>query len=329
MITNTETGVVNALRTAAIIGISVAGTVAAVFTVGALFGNSWWLFDYAANFRWQMFWLLVAAAILYAVMSRGFASVAFIVAALINAWLIAPAWLGDQPEPAGQSSISIVQIDLFPTVDDTGVVSRWLSDSGADVLIVSGTSVNRMRSLTQSDSHYVVISAPLAQDRLGVVVLGLQSWPVEVFHSQGFAEPVYRISVGSAGGVTDIVTAWGPIGSNPQNADKLRARLDAVSQAVASAENPVAVIGSLGATRWTSGMTALRERHELRDATEGYGYLPTWSIFDVPIIGKWIGIPIDIVLMTPEITPSSITTGPDIGAGHLPVTVGISRVASD
>ncbi|MFV1969942.1 MAG: hypothetical protein ACC683_02930, partial [Acidimicrobiia bacterium] len=99
------------------------------------------------------------------------------------------------------------------------------------------------------------------------------------------------------------------------------ARLEAVSAAVTSTSRPVAVIGNLGATRWTSGMTTMRDTIGVRDTTEGSGYLSTWPLSDIPLIGGWIGIPVDIVLMTDEITPLELSTGPDIGAGHLPVTV--------
>jgi len=44
-------------------------------------------------------------------------------------------------------------------------------------------------------------------------------------------------------------------------------------------------------------------------------------VYGIPIIGGWLGLPVDVVLMTDGITPLELTTGPDIGAEHLPVTV--------
>jgi hypothetical protein len=68
-------------------------------------------------------------------------------------------------------------------------------------------------------------------------------------------------------------------------------------------------------------MTTLRDASDLRDATEGSGYLSTSPVYGIPIIGGWLGLPVDVVLMTDGITPLELTTGPDIGAEHLPVTV--------
>ena len=60
---------------------------------------------------------------------------------------------------------------------------------------------------------------------------------------------------------------------------------------------------------------------------EGRGYLSTWPVSDFPLIGGWIGIPVDVVLMSRELTPLSLVTGPDIGAHHLPVTTIIGPAA--
>ncbi|MFV1969941.1 MAG: hypothetical protein ACC683_02925, partial [Acidimicrobiia bacterium] len=73
MISYNETGVFAGLRTALIIILFIGGGGAVVFTIAAFFGDSWWLFDYAANFRWQLMWGLIAATILYTLAARGFA----------------------------------------------------------------------------------------------------------------------------------------------------------------------------------------------------------------------------------------------------------------
>ena len=44
----------------------------------------------------------------------------------------------------------------------------------------------------------------------------------------------------------------------------------------------------------------------------------------IPIIGGWLGIPIDVAYMDPELTPLDVVVGPNIGAAHLPMTVDVS-----
>jgi endonuclease/exonuclease/phosphatase (EEP) superfamily protein YafD len=321
VISYNETGILAGLRTALIIMLFIGGGGAVLLTIAAFFGDTWWLFDYAANFRWQLFWGLIVAAILYTIAARGIASIVFLAAALLNAWLVVPLWMGTQPAATGENGVRVVHADVYPRVDDSGFMLRWLLESGADLILVAGTTADRMEPLTADGSPYSIIVSPERPGVPGIVALGTEDWPVEVTHTEGLAEPVYRITVGANGEIIDVVTAWGDPASNSKEADRLGARLDAVSAAVASASHPVAVIGNLGATRWTHGMETMRDTTGMRDATEGYGYLSTWPVSDVPLIGGWIGIPIDVVLMTDEITPLELSTGPDIGAAHLPVIV--------
>ncbi|MEE8485691.1 MAG: hypothetical protein V3S38_03945 [Acidimicrobiia bacterium] len=201
---------------------------------------------------------------------------------------------------------------------------RWIFDTEADLIFVAGTTAERMGPPAEHGSPYSIIAAPENPNQAGIVILGTSPWTVESFTTDHFGEVVYRITVGSNDEAVDVVTAWGDLGSNSLDADKLAARLATVAEAVASASRPVAVIGNLGATRWTNDMRIMRATLGLRDATEGFGYLATSPVSGVPVIGGWIGIPIDIVLMTEEIMPLELTTGPDIGADHLPVTVVIA-----
>jgi hypothetical protein len=197
-----------------------------------------------------------------------------------------------------------------------------LLDTEADLILVAGTTADRMAGLTEEEGFpYTIIAEPRIPGDAGMVILGTESWPVEVTLTELYEEPVYRITVGANGQTINVVTAWGDIASDEKKADRLAARLETISAVVASSTHPVTVIGDLGATRWTHGMETMRETVGVRDATEGSGYLATAPVSSIPIIGGWIGIPIDVVLMTEEITPLELSTGPDIGAEHLPVTV--------
>lgn len=321
MITQNNLGVAAGLRTALIIMLFIGGGVAVVLSIAALYGDLWWPFDNVANYRWQLFWGLLIAALIYTMVARGIASIVFLAAALLNAWLISPLWLGSQPAATGENGVRIVHADIYPGVTDTDVALRWMLDTQADLILVAGTTAERMEPLTRDGNPYTILFAPEIEGNAGIVALGLEEWPVDVTRTEGFSDPVYRITVGANGETINIVTSWGELASNQDKADRLAARLDTVSAAVTSSTHPVTVIGNLGATRWTHGMRTMRDTTGLRDATEGSGYLATAPVSGIPIIGGWIGLPIDVVLMTEEITPLELSTGPDIGAGHLPVTL--------
>lgn len=314
-----SSGIGGTIRTTLIVGSLAVGGLAAIATVVGFFGSLWWGFDLMANFRWQLAWVSLACAIIYALSARGIASLIFVVAVLVNGFVIAPAWTGSQPTGTGEDGVKIVSLDLSETSDIEESL-RWLFDSGADLLIVSGATSDQVDPLIAEGSPYLLLTSPAVQ-RTGMTILAREAYSVETLPTGTSAEPVEVVSVPSGDDVISVATAWGHIADSSLEADELSARLDTIRTVVDGRTGPVMVIGNLGATVYTAGMRSLTGDTALRDATEGFGYASTWPVWDVPVVGGWVGIPIDVVLMTPDITPFEFTTGPDIAAGNLPITV--------
>ncbi|MGI9667756.1 MAG: hypothetical protein ACR2N2_11800, partial [Acidimicrobiia bacterium] len=197
---------------------------------------------------------------------------------------------------------------------------RWLFESDADLIIVSGVTASRVEPLIVEGSPYVMLVQP-GTDRTGTVVVGKGEFNVTQARSEATGQVVVAVSVPTDSSTVDVVTTWGLIGSSSERADLLEERIALLTEVTAQQSDRVAIIGNLGATRWTKAMRDLRGDLGLRDAMEGRGYLSTSPVSDFPLIGGWIGIPIDVVLMSDGVTPLSLTTGPDIGANHLPVSV--------
>lgn len=297
------------------------GIFASIATVAAFFGNLWWAFDLMANFRWQLMWAALVAAIVYALAARGIATIVFIVAVVVNGFVLAPLWFGSQPNGTGEDGTKVIAIDLYGGTDDEEGTLRWIFDSGADVVIASGVSSGRLAPVVEDGSPYQVLAKPEFDDRSGIVVLGAAEYAVSQTITPGFAQQIISITVPAGGGTVDLVTAWGEIANNQSKSDALAERLEAIEDVVSGTDSPVVVIGSVGATRFASGMRSLMGSTGMRDATEGSGYLSTWPTSDLPLIGGWVGIPLDVVLMTDGVTPLELVTGPELGSSHLPVTV--------
>ncbi len=316
-----DTGTVAGIRLFLVVGSLILGGIAAIATVVAFFGSTWWLFDYLANYRWYLFWILVFASVVYALTAKGWMLIILIVAAVINAALIVPMWFGSQPESSGENSLRIVQVDATGGFDERDDAFEWFIESNADVLIIAGASSVLTAAVATDDTAWIVLLEPEVENTAGLVILGKQLWDVAVMPTGVDGDTVVRVSAGEAGSAFDIITAWGPMASSSEKAERLEARLETVKTLTESSTRPVVVIGNLGATIWTSGVRDLLGTTELRDATKGSGYLSTSRASGIPVIGGWLGLPLDVVLMTNGATPIELTTGPDISAGHLPVTV--------
>jgi hypothetical protein len=302
------------------------GLSASAITILAFFGSTWWVLDFLANYRWQLMWVALLCAIIYALSARGLASLVFLGAVIINGFVLSPLWFGSQPTATGEGGATVVSLDMFGSTSDEDRVLQWLFDTDADVIMVSGVAAGRLDPLTADGSPYRVIASP-EPDTSGICIIAKEDYAVRVEYTETTAEPIYIVSVPSGNEVVSVITAWGEVAKSSSKAEALSERLGVIESLVQTRTGPVAVVGSIGATRFTSGMRSLLASSGLRDASEGSGYLSTTPVLDIPIIGGWVGIPLDVALMTADITPLDLATGPDIGVGHLPISLTIGPSA--
>lgn len=303
------------------------GGLAAVATVVAFFGSSWWLFDYLANLRWYLLWILLVSAIVYALSAKGWMLIILIVGVVINAVVLLPLWSGSQPEATGEHTLAIVHLDASGGFGDPRSAMDWLRESDADLIVISSGTSSIVENVASQDSGWVVLLEPETQNVSGTIVLGRASWPVAVTPTGVGTDTVVRITANGFEHTYEVVTASGPTATSSDKAERLAARLNTIKAITLSAAHDVVVIGDLGATRWTRGMRDLLADTDLRDATEGKGYLSTTNVSSLPIIGGWLGLPLDVVLMTSPITPLELDTGPDISARQLPVRITVGPTA--
>jgi endonuclease/exonuclease/phosphatase (EEP) superfamily protein YafD len=82
---------------------------------------------------------------------------------------------------------------------------------------------------------------------------------------------------------------------------------------------PVIVAGDFNTTPYSPVFRELVKITGLKDSREGFGWLPSWPTYFPPL---WI--PIDHVLVTPDIKVRKRTTGSYIGSDHYPVITELS-----
>ncbi len=323
----TTTGLGSSIRTTLVVVSLGFGIVATLATVVAFLGSTWWGFDLLANFRWQLAWVAFIAAVVYSLTTQGVASLVFLAAVVVNGFVLAPAWTGSQPSGTGEDGIRVVTLDMSDTIDSDGSILRWLFDTDADLIVVAGITGGRLAPLVAEGSPYELI-VEAGTNQPGITIVGREPYAFEQVPTDASGnESLIVVSVPSGGTVTSVIAGWGQIASDGARSEALASRLGTIGELVDTRTGPMVVAGNLGATRYTHGMRSLLGSTGLRDATEGSGYLSTWPVSGLPIIGGWVGIPIDTVLMTRELTPFALETGPAIGANHLPVTVVVGAVA--
>ena len=286
MIGWTDTGTVAGFRLFLVVASMIIGGLAAISTVLAFFGSTWWPFDYLANLRWYFLWILLFASIIYSLTAKGWLLIVFIAALAVNGSLIAPLWIDSQPEATGENSIHVVHLDATGGFDDRNAATSWLIESEADIVLIAGGTSEIINRVVTSDSGWIALVAPEIENTAGQIILAKQEWDIAVTPTGEGADAVLRITVGDTSSAYDIITAWGPIASSAENADRLQARLDTIKAVMQTATNPVVVIGNVGATLWTHGMRDLVSTTDLRDAAKGEGYLSTSNVSGLRIVGR-------------------------------------------
>ena len=110
------------------------GLSASAITILAFFGSTWWVLDFLANYRWQLMWIALLCAIIYALSARGLASLVFLGAVVINGFVLSPLWFGSQPTATGEGGATVVSLSESPLVP--GLVVSTDVDDG--VLVAAG-----------------------------------------------------------------------------------------------------------------------------------------------------------------------------------------------
>lgn len=89
------------------------------------------------------------------------------------------------------------------------------------------------------------------------------------------------------------------------------------------------IVGDLNTSPWSVEFKQLLQDTGLRDSQLGFGIQPSWPILlpqlGVKVYPNWLTmllrVPIDHVLVSPNITVLSRQTGPFVGSDHLPVII--------
>ncbi|MDR1350224.1 MAG: endonuclease/exonuclease/phosphatase family protein [Zoogloeaceae bacterium] len=86
---------------------------------------------------------------------------------------------------------------------------------------------------------------------------------------------------------------------------------------------PTVVFGDFNATPWSPRLQVFMTQTGLYDAQQGFGLSGTWPAFTARY-ADFLGIPIDLTLVSNDLRIHTRRTGPDWGSDHLPVMTGAS-----
>jgi len=184
------------------------------------------------------------------------------------------------------------------------VTSRW------------ATALDELRGRLSDDlpswSHNITV---IRTDAFGLVMLSKHPLDAShaVYHDSDL--PSLDCIVRTTSGPLRIVSTH-PIPPMTRRATARRDRqLDAVGDALDGVKTRTILVGDLNATMWSQAYMELRDETGMRNARRGFGIFPTWPA-SLPVLAR---IPIDHVMVTPDIDVIGFRLGRACGSDHLPV----------
>lgn len=292
-----------------------AGSVATIATIAGFVGARWWGFDGVADWRFALFATLTVTAILYGLVFRRALSSVFLISALINAVLLAPLWLGTQAAASSSEAITFVTLDAGSSGDYRRATIEWLDDEEVDVAVIFNTDGWWTDTLELTGAPYSMVGQVAGERTVGTLVLARDGTSVVPITTVEGSDATLRVENGTAT-LTFIGVADRRPGSNGE-ADRRIQRFSSINAAATSIVGPVVVAGNLNTSRWSHAFSIVAEG--LTNSEDGFGYAATWPGISTPVIGRYIGLPLDHALYAGDITVLRREVGPQLGPDHLPL----------
>ncbi len=302
------------------------GALAFVLTLGAgavtaagFLGELHWLLDLWSHFRVHAAATLAVATLLAMLAGRKRLAATAFALAVANAAVVAPLFAGRREAPAGARTLKIVVANVLTENTDAAGLAAFIRARDPDVVGLVEVSDRWLRDLAPLFAGWPEPVAEPRPDNFGVALFSRVPMTGRIERFGPIGEPTVVARLESAAGPLTVVVTHPIPPMSRETAAARDAHLDALAAARPAWGRSAVVMGDLNATPWSAPFRRLVARAGLLDARRGFGVVPTWPA-NLPVPG----IPIDHVLLTPELVPLRFERGPAIGSDHFPLFVEIA-----
>ncbi len=295
----------------------IAGAGLAAVTLLGFLGRFCWVCDLFSHFRvqyFQAFLVLIGISIWRRQTKR---MIAFILLACLNYALVLPLYFG-KPPVATEPPARAMLMNLNASNGNSEQVLRAIRTADPDLLLLEEVTPKWASELNGLDYPYRV--SKVRNDCFGIVLLS--------------KHPLSRtnvVFVGSAGVPTIVADVHLPqgeislIGTHPvppisaEFSKHRNHQLTALPDLISTQKYSVLLMGDLNASPWSAHFGRLLKASGLKNSMKHFGFQPSW-----PSDNRFLRIPLDHILHSPDILIHRRAVGGDVGSDHLPVIVDFS-----
>lgn len=313
----------------------------AIATGLSYLGNLTALFDLISHFR--IHYLLAALILLpFAVAHPSKVPLAVILlATIVNAIEVLPWYIKPKSEKSDAKSVSVTSINVQFNNHGVQKIIDFIMWKKSDVLFLSELNERWIKALRPLKKLYPheFIEDPGNQFGIGIFSK-YQMGNCRVVEAGDFGDPSIMADVKVKAGIVRCVNIH-PV--PPLDTKMLHSRNRTFAKVACmtnSSPYPVIVGGDSNSTMWSTAYKRMIRHSGLKNSRKGFGIMGTWP-FEKPnhknfrngdkkrgtdwipswmIHGHPIKLPIDHILVSPEIIVKNMSAGPEVGSDHLPIT---------
>ena len=293
-----------------------AGIGLAVATLLGFLGQLFWVFDLFSHFRVQYFQLFLVLIGISIWRKQNRRMIAFILLACLNYAFVLPFYFGKPPAAAGQP-VRAMLMNLNASNGNTEQVLSAIKAADPDLLVLEEATLKWAQELSVLNATYPYRVEQPQSDCFGIVLLS--KYPLS--HTN-------VVEIGSAGVPSIVADVHLPDGTvslmgthplppfNGEFSNHRNNQLAALPELIREQKHPVILIGDLNVSPWSAHFARLLKESGLKNSMKGFGFQPSW-----PSSSRFLRIPIDHLLHSPEILIHRRAVGGDIGSDHFPLMV--------
>jgi len=279
-------------------------------------------FELLSHFQMQYFFAALACFALLALLDRWRWCVVSLASLVLAAVAVGPyqgagkAAHADVVDTGRSVRVLLANVLLSNRQHDR--VLELVGNADADVLVFQEVNERWRSALTGITAAYPHVAGKTREDPFGIMVYSrLPILEHERFAHDGAGRTSLRLVVDVQGTpVSFVCTHPKPPLLKTAFAHR-NDQIDRVIQLVETLPRPVVLVGDLNTTMWSPWYRQLCDRGDLASVREGVGVLGSWPV----ALPGFMRIPIDHVLVSPDVTVGGCRLGEPVGSDHLPLIV--------
>lgn len=299
----------------------VPGLICVAFSLGGLFNQYFWPSDLMCHFYVQ-YWIVLLVLLLAAGVARRWKLAGvFIVALTICTVVLTPSIFRERPKTSDhKSQLKIIQVNVNSANNDFQSFASYIKDCDADLICAEEVNSKWAAYFKTKlpNYRYQIINA--RADNFGIAILSRTPLSNPISKSFGSAGvPTLLAGISSESGQITVICTHPVPPTSFENFALRNEQLNEIANYIGGLRGGVILCGDLNTTPWSHVFSNLATKGNLLNTASGFGLQSTW-----PTNSFLLGIPIDHVLVSPNLGVLEHKVSGKVGSDHYPVFVRVA-----